>query len=104
MMQHISRCTHSNFTVNQLWFREYKNYGTLINQTVEELPMHLLRTVKFHLLSVLYSFAVVLLTLDPDTVVLEEDVGTVNLTITASKAVEFPYNVTINTRDGTAEG
>ena len=36
--------------------------------------------------------------------VVAEDVGTVNLTITASKAVEFPYNVTINTRDGTAEG
>ena len=100
-MQHISRCTHSNFTVNQLWFREYEDYGTRINQTV---GMHLLRTVKFHLLSVLYSFAVVLLTLDPDTVVLEEDVGTVNLTITVSKPVEFPYNVTINTRNGTAKG
>ena len=66
--------------------------------------MHLLRIVKFHLLSVLYSFAVVLLTLDPDTVVQEEDVGTVNLTITVSQPVEFPYIVTINTRNGTAKG
>ena len=52
----------------------------------------------------LLSFAVVILTLDPVTEPQEEDVGTVDLTITASKPAEFPYNVTINTRAGTAEG
>ena len=35
---------------------------------------------------------------------LEEDVGTVNLTITANKPGEVSYNVTISTVAGTAEG
>ena len=60
--------------------------------------------VKVHLIPALYSFAVVLLTLDPDTEVQEENVGTVNLTITASKPAEFSYEVMISTVAGTAEG
>ena len=103
MMQNISRCTYSNFTVNRLWFREYENYGSLLNQQWRSI--HLLRTVMYdRVISTLYSFAVVLLMLDPDTEVQEEDVGTVNLTITASKPAEFSYVVTINTMAGTAEG
>ena len=45
----------------------------------------------------------VILTLDPVAEV-EEDVGTFNLTITASKPAECPYNVTLNITAGTAEG
>ena len=67
--------------------------------------IHLSCTVKFHLFSVLYSFTVVVLTLGPATKVqVEEDAGTVDLTITASKPAVSPYNVTINTMAGTAEG
>ena len=51
----------------------------------------------------LLSFAVVILTLEPVAEV-EEDVGAVDLTITACKPAECPYNVTLNTRAGTAEG
>ena len=52
------------------------------------------------------SFAVVVvLTLNPATEVqVEEDAGTVDLTITAPKPAECPYNVTIGTMAGTAEG
>jgi len=58
-----------------------------------------------HLFAVLYSFAVVLLTLGPATEVLvEENAQRVNLIITASKPAESPYNVTICTMAGTAEG
>ena len=46
----------------------------------------------------------VLLTLDPDTEVQEEEGGTINLTITASKPAEFSYEVMISTMAGTAEG
>ena len=98
----ISKCTHSNFTVNQLWFRKYENYGSLINQAVEKHSSLVYNQV--HLFSVLYSFAVLQLRLVPVTKPLKEDVGTVDLTITASKPVEFPYNVTISTVAGTAEG
>ena len=45
--EHISRCTHSNFIVNQLWFREYENYGSLINQTVEKHPSLMYGQVPF---------------------------------------------------------
>ena len=47
----------------------------------------------------------VVLTLNPATEVqVEEDAGTVDLRITASKPAVSPYNVTINTMAGTAEG
>ena len=47
----------------------------------------------------------VVLTLDPVTEVqIEEDAGTVDLRITASKPAECPYNVTISTMAGNAEG
>ena len=60
---------------------------------------------KSHLFSVFYSFAVVVLTLNPaNEVQVEEDAGTVDLTITASKPAVSPYNVTISTMPGTAEG
>ena len=47
----------------------------------------------------------VVLTLNPATEVqVEEDAGTVDLTITASRPAVSPYNVTISTMAGTAEG
>ena len=47
----------------------------------------------------------VVLTLNPATEVqVGEDVGTVNLTISASRTAVSPYNVTISTMAGTAEG
>ena len=30
----ISRHTHFKFTVSQLWFKQYKNHGSLLSQTV----------------------------------------------------------------------
>ena len=62
-------------------------------------------TQSIHLFSVFYSFTVVVLTLGPATKVqVEEDAGTVDLTITASRPAVSPYNVTISTMAGTAEG
>ena len=62
-------------------------------------------TQSIHLFSVFYSFTVVVLTLGPATEVqVEEDAGTVDLTITASRPAVSPYNVTISTMAGTAEG
>ena len=47
----------------------------------------------------------VVLTLGPATKVqVEEAAGTVDLTITAPKPAKCPYNVTISTMAGTAEG
>ena len=47
MMQHTSWCTHSNFTVNQLWFREHENYSSLMNQAVEKHPSFVYSQVPF---------------------------------------------------------
>ena len=63
----------------------------------------LLSTNPFHV-SFVHAVEELMISLDSDGYSVREDVGFFTATITATRAAEFPYTVTVDSADGTAVG
>ena len=63
----------------------------------------LLSTNPFHV-SFVHAVEELMISLDSDGYSVREDVGFFTATITATRAAEFPYTVTVDSADGTAIG